>query len=128
MESKNVEIVMALGCNVNQFAHIGQANGLLRELFGDIVFSEAVWTDPVGLDSDRFVNQVAVARTPLPLEAVQTALKKVEALCGRTVMDKARGIIAMDIDLLAYNGKRYKEEDWQRDYIRRLLDSLHYVI
>ena len=119
---------MALGCNVDQLVHIGQANGLLRELFADIVFSEAVWTDPVGLDSDRFVNQVAVARAPLPLEAVRTALKRVEALCGRTAVGKARGIIAMDIDLLAYNGKRYKEEDWQRDYICQLLACLHYVI
>lgn len=45
------------------------AASLLRAYFGSIRFSEAIYTEPIGLpDSGLFLNQVAVAGTNASLE------------------------------------------------------------
>ena len=51
-------------------------------------------------------------------------LKGMEIDAGRTHEKSAAGIIPLDIDILMYGDKKYKDEDWQREYNIRLLSSI----
>ncbi len=118
------EIILALGSNVQQKKHMEQANQLLSERLGNIVFSEMIWTEPIGLDSDKFLNEVVCAQTNLPVEEVLASLKKIEVFCGRSHEESQKGIIHMDIDLLMYGKERFHKKDWERAYLQKLLKQL----
>ena len=53
----------------------------------------------------------------------QTRLKEMEKEMGRTPEEREQGIVRIDLDLLLFDQQRYHERDWERDYIRRLLDD-----
>ena len=57
-------VILCLGSNTDCEANLKSAVSLLRAYFGSIRFSEAIYTEPIGLsDSGLFLNQVAVAGT-----------------------------------------------------------------
>lgn len=119
------KVVIALGANVNQEANIGKAMELLRITFMDVSFSEGLWTAPIGLEgSDMFLNMVAVARTTNSQMQVEATLKSMEQRCGRKRGDSNRGVIALDLDLLCYDDEICHPADWEREYIKRLLEEM----
>ena len=53
-------VILCLGSNTDCEANLKSAVSLLRAYFGSIRFSEAIYTEPIGLsDSGLFLNQVA---------------------------------------------------------------------
>lgn len=86
-------VILCLGSNTDCEANLKSAVSLLRAYFGSIRFSEAIYTEPIGLsDSGLFLNQVAVAGTNASLEEVRRAVKAMENdwdAC-RTVSRKGR--------------------------------------
>lgn len=115
------KIIISIGSNCEPVAHVGKAKRLLEENFPGISFSEELWTKPIGMDSDDFLNLLSVADTRLPLEKVEAILKNIEKACGRTPFDKDKGVVKMDLDILLYEKIRLHEHDWQREYIVKLL-------
>ena len=72
-------VILCLGSNTDCEANLKSAASLLRAYFGSIRFSEAIYTEPIGLpDSGLFLNQVAVAGTNASLEEVRRAVKAME--------------------------------------------------
>ena len=59
--------------------------------------------------------------TPMTADELTTILKQMERDCGDQPALRASHQIVMDIDLLLLGRKRYHTDDWNRDYIRRLL-------
>lgn len=87
-------------------------------LFGDdIRFTSLMKTDPIDIISPKFTNCVGIAFTTLPLREIKRIFKEVEKECGDTLEKRKNNLIEMDIDILEYNGKRYHEKDWNRQYI-----------
>lgn len=125
MESSKVgkSILIALGSNFAQEKNVAYAMEELRTAFPGAVFSEMLWTEPIGIASDRFVNALGKASTCMSQEQVLLMLKNIERKCGRCEEDKARNIIKLDLDLLQYGDERLKEADWHRDYVLQLLGS-----
>ena len=77
-------VILCLGSNTDCEANLKSAASLLRAYFGSIRFSEAIYTEPIGLsDSGLFLNQVAVAGTNASLEEVRRAVKAMEKRLGR---------------------------------------------
>ena len=104
-------VILCLGSNTDCEANLKSAVSLLRAYFGSIRFSEAIYTEPIGLsDSGLFLNQVAVAGTNASLEEVRRAVKK--------------GKIPIDIDLLLWNGTILKPADWEKEYVQLLFRSV----
>lgn len=116
-------VVIALGSNYEQEKNVMYAMEELKGHFPNIVFSEMLWTEPIGIVSDRFVNALCKASTSLTRLQVIDVLKEIERKCGRCKEDKARNIVKLDLDLMQYGGERLKEEDWKREYVLQLLDS-----
>ncbi|GEM_PF-269707 len=122
-------LIIAMGTNYNQEAHIEKAKKWLRSTFNDVEFSEPMWTEPIGLEgSDKFLNMVAVARTSYSKSVVEYSLKYVETRCGRKLSGTNRGFIAMDLDLLRYGDEILRIDDWGRDYIKILMKKMLQVI
>ena len=99
-------VILCLGSNTDCEANLKSAVSLLRAYFGSIRFSEAIYTEPIGLsDSGLFLNQVAVAGTNASLEEVRRAVKAMEKRLGRMSDSKQKGKIPIDIDLLLYGDR-----------------------
>ena len=89
-----------------------------------MVFSSAVWTEPIGLSgSDRFLNALAVGYTQVAPHRVEIALKDIERQCGRT-RTAPSNVVALDLDLLLYDGEICHPDDWGRDYIQSLAQQI----
>ena len=119
------ECSACLGSNTDCEANLKSAVSLLRAYFGSIRFSEAIYTEPIGLsDSGLFLNQVAVAGTNASLEEVRRAVKAMEKRLGRMSDSKQKGKIPIDIDLLLWNGTILKPADWEKEYVQLLFRSV----
>ena len=124
MKAYRTKIVVALGSNVNQEAHIQQAKALLEATFNDMEFGTSLWTEPIGISSDKFLNVIGVGYMNVNKERTILALKNMEHKCGRRIGESRKGIIALDIDLLLFGSERLHEGDWNRGYIKNLLLQL----
>ncbi len=118
------QVIIALGSNTDQRQNMEQARHLLGATLLNMRQSRAVWTMPIGIASDRFLNQLVTGQTVLDLPALETTLKEAERLLGRQPDESHRGIVRIDLDLLAFDSRRLRADDWNRDYIRTLLGEL----
>ena len=118
------ELVLALGANVDAKENMEQARHLLKELVQDLRCSTSVWTQPIGIVSKPFLNCVATGTCHIEYSQLRDCIKAIERECGNSTARRKRGEIAMDIDVLFYDGKRYHTNDWNRDYIKRGIEEL----
>ena len=51
-----MKVKISLGSNINQTDNICKAKKLLANIFPDIQFSKTIWTDPIGIKSDKYLN------------------------------------------------------------------------
>lgn len=125
MMDDSKQIILALGSNSEQTIGMGKAKTLLMALLGDVRFSKTIWTSPIGIQSDNFLNCMAKANTSMSFSCLNAALKKIEHLCGDTSSNRKENIIKMDIDILQYGTEIRHEKDWSRPYIIELLNELN---
>lgn len=119
------KVLLSLGSNQDCERNIRCAGRLLDDYFEQIIYSEAVYTEPVETHlSEPFLNQVAIAFTGHSLQEITTVLKQIEHRLGRTPASKISGYIPIDIDLLQWNDRILKPEDLKREYVRSGLLSL----
>lgn len=121
----DTRIILALGSNNNQKANIENAFSMLKELFGhELFFSEYVWTEPIGIDSDKFLNCIAVTHATHNFVQTTRALKNIEHKLGTSKGLKEQGIVNMDIDILKFGDTICHKDDWNRKYIQDLMKSI----
>lgn len=124
MVCKDRKIIISIGSNWEQVYHVKVAKEMLTEIFPGITFTPEVWTDPIGINSDKFLNLLALAYTQLSLKEVETSLKQIEKTCGRKMLDKEHGLVKLDLDVLLFGDTRLHERDWSREYVQRLMGLL----
>lgn len=107
-----MKITLAIGSNILQQKNIDEAQSRLRHLLPGIVFREAVWTTPIGIQSDRFLNLLAYADTPLSLDHLQEELKAIEREMGDSHENHQQGHVIIDLDVAEYDGRTVKEVVW----------------
>lgn len=117
-------VIMALGSNVGQRGCMVMALSLISKVVSSTVCTRMVWTEPVGVKSDKFLNCLLAGRTLLGFEELSRAVKNIERQCGRTAEASAEGRICMDIDILEYDGARHHHDDWDRTYIKQLMNEI----
>jgi len=118
-------LILAIGTNVNQENNIIIADKFIEDYFGkeNVAFSKAMWTNPIGIISDRFLNQLACINTNDECENVIEFIKSIERKMHSTKKKKYSGVVVIDIDLLEYDNVRYHNEDWNRKYIKELMST-----
>lgn len=120
------DILLALGSNHRADRNLQQALSLLAR-FVDIRRTSATLVSAAigeGMENGvcPFTNQLLCGETLLPLDELQTRLKEAERLIGRRPGE--RYTIPIDLDILRYDDRMLHPDDWDRPYIRRLLEDL----
>ena len=77
MMDDSKQIILALGSNSEQTIGMGKAKTLLMALLGDVRFSKTIWTSPIGIQSDNFLNCMAKANTSISFTRIHTALNHI---------------------------------------------------
>lgn len=118
------EVILLLGSNVNRHKNLIAAMGALQpSLFSGWSCSELLRTSPVGLDGPDFMNALVKGKTSLSYDDFLKLTKDIERQLGRRPGDKAKGRVIIDIDILLFDGIRYHEKDWGREYVKRLMEK-----
>ena len=124
MKQKEHTIIISLASNENQEANMEKAREQLEQLLTEVHFTSAIWTEPIGaIDHSRmYLNQLCKGTTALGDGLLGEVLKHLERRLGRTHNED--GIVAIDLDLLEYDGIRHHLRDWGRSYIKDLINEL----
>lgn len=124
MTQKEHHIIISLASNENQEANMAAARIQLQQLLTEAKFTSAIWTEPIGTigQSKKYLNQLCEGTTALGDGLLGEVLKHLERRLGRTHNED--GIVAIDLDLLEYDGTRHHLRDWDRKYIKDLINEL----
>ena len=109
-------VLIALGSNYHQSAHIQWASQRLTTLLADVTLSRILWTPDIQGRSLWYMNRLLHAQTTLSPTLLTTLLKHIEQETQRT-----KQYVTIDLDLMQYDNQRYHLEDWQRPYIQNLI-------
>ena len=120
--------ILSLGSNRDREMHIRQAVDALRIRYPFSQFACPIYTSSMDSPlSACYMNLVAVLRTEDSHEMVKETLKELEAVLGRRLGDKDKGIIPIDIDILQWNGQILKAAELSRRYVKDSLRTLEYM-
>lgn len=112
-------VIIALGSNTLQSAHIQWASQRLAFELSDVRFSPTLWTPDIHGRGLWYMNRLLWGRTSLPSAHLNALLKSIEQESRRTPQH-----VTIDLDLMQYNEERYHLSDWQRSYIQKLFSSI----
>ena len=123
MIQKQHHIIISLASNINHEANMQAARTQLTQLLTEVHFTSAIYTEPVGtLRREPYLNQLCKGTTALGFNLLNEVLKETEKRLGRTHNED--GIVTIDLDLLEYDGERYHHRDWERNYVKDLINEL----
>lgn len=119
-------ILICIGCNTDTDKQTACAKEWLTAHFPGARFTPVVHSAAYGKPSDAvpYVNMLCKATTPLDETSLTTLLHIGEAALGNTKERRFQDIILMDFDLLQYDNAQRHLDDWQRPYVRQLLQLL----
>ena len=123
MIQKEHHIIISLASNINHEANLEAARTQLTQLLSEVHFTSAIYTEPVGtLRQEPYLNQLCKGTTALGMNLLNEVLKELEKRLGRTHNED--GIVTVDLDLLEYDGERFHHRDWERNYVKDLINEL----
>ena len=112
-------VLIALGSNYHQSAHILWASQRLAALLADVTLSPILWTPDIHGRGLWYMNRLLRARTMLSPTQLTALLKQIEQETQRTKQH-----VTIDLDLMQYDDQRFHLDDWQRPYIQNLIDFM----
>lgn len=119
------DILIAIGTNVIA-DRIRFVEVHLEQCFENVRFTHIIPTEPIGerFKGKQFFNAVMAGKTHMAMSEVEEQLKRIEQLAGNTLDKRNMGVVEADIDLLMYDDVKLHEKDWQRSYIKELVEEL----
>jgi len=112
------------GSNDEQEKNIESAKDVLSALFPDAVFSSSIWTEPIGVETEKYLNCMCVVHTAHGKAQVLRALKHAENKLGSTTAERNRNKVRIDLDLMMFDEERLHLNDWNRPYVKQLFDEM----
>ena len=123
MVQKEHHIIISLASNIDQEAKLEAARTQLTQLLSEVHFTSAIYTEPINsLRREPYLNQLCRGTTALGMNLLSEVLKEIEKRLGRTHNED--GIVTIDLDLLEYDGERFHHRDWERNYVKDLINEL----
>ncbi len=96
------QVFLSLGSNIEPHAHLRQAIAALRANFGELVLSPVYESVAVGFKGSNFLNLVVAVDTDLPVGALSSLMREIEASNGRRRDTEKFASRTLDIDILTY--------------------------
>jgi len=112
-------VIIAIGSNSRQNAHIQWASQRLLMLIAHPVFSKMLWTHDNKGSSRMYMNRLVTGTCDMTVDEIEQKLKEIEQETGRT-----REEVTIDLDLMSYDDVRYHLRDWPRPYIQQLIGDI----
>ena len=112
-------VLIALGSNYHQSAHIQWASQRLAALLAGVTLSPILWTPDIHGRGLWYMNRLLRAQTSLSPTQLTALLKQIEQETHRTKQH-----VTIDLDLMQYDDQRFHLDDWQRPYIQNLIDFM----
>lgn len=123
MKQQEHHVIISLASNENQEAQLEAARIQLTQLLTEVHFTRAIWTEPINsIRKEPYLNQLCKGTTALGDGLLGEVLKETERRLGRKHNED--GIVALDLDLLEYDGTRHHLRDWDRSYVKELMSEL----
>jgi 2-amino-4-hydroxy-6-hydroxymethyldihydropteridine diphosphokinase len=125
--------IILLSSNSNAEQNMSEARQKLdafftvNTLFSDNMRTLAVSKDGHPLPSDEtafYLNAVCQTQSDRPLDEVQTFLKQLETDMGRIRGTEAQGHVAIDLDLVEWNGEVLRPKDANQAYYKVCMGNL----
>ena len=121
---KGHEIMLAFGSNTGDSKEkLGQALTQCRKLIMVCKMSPVLETEPVGIISPPFHNQIVTGTTDMSLEELEISIKQIERDLGR-LWEHDQTQVSIDIDILKYDQQVLHDNDWRREYVKTLISLL----
>ena len=120
-------IIISFGSNFNRGENMRQARALIKALLNGCTFTRTLRTEAVDGGVGVFSNCMAAGNATDDLQTVIAKTKDIERQCGDTPEQRRHDSVAMDVDILLYDKKRLHEDDWNRPYIKKLLQELNII-
>lgn len=119
------DILIAIGTNVIA-DRIRFVEVHLEQCFENVRFTHIIPTEPIGerFKGKQFFNAVMSGNTNMAKSEVEEQLKRIEQLAGNTQDKRNMGVVEADIDLLMYDDVKLHEKDWQRSYVKELVERI----
>lgn len=120
-------VLISLASNAQQEEHLAEARKALAAALHEERYTSEIWTEPEGKAKGRsapYLNQLVSASTSLGADELNDFLKTIERQLGRTPEMRRVGTVPIDLDLLQWDGQRFHQRDWERNYMRQLLELL----
>ena len=117
-------VILCLGSNADSKKNIQWAQELLRAEYASIAFTPSIWTEPVGVVSPPYLNCLAAMTIEDNLPSLRNKTKAIERLMHSSPTERKGNIVRIDIDILSFDHKHYHEDDWNRDYVKQLIEVL----
>lgn len=97
-----VKVYLGLGSNIDRHRHLARGLELLQKQLGHLEISPLFESEAVGFQGDPFFNLVVGIETDMPLDALISLLREIEAQNGRVRSAKKFSARTLDIDILTY--------------------------
>ena len=122
------KVVLSIASNRFQKANLLKARQRLGEMLVDVKYTSELWTEPSGsCRRDLYLNQLACGSTTLTEQQLNEQLKQVESDFGRDEVARRLGIVPIDLDILMFNNQRRHLADWDRHYVKSLLNECEWT-
>jgi KUP system potassium uptake protein len=118
------KFILLISSNYKANRNIQLAKSLLSEAFNKAVFSENHKSDAVGQGYGVYLNAVGIIETETTFDEFQNFIKNLEIKLGRVRGPEAKGSVAIDLDLIEWNGKILRPKDAEQEYYKTCLNSL----
>lgn len=115
--------LLCLGTNQDALLHLKQAETAIASLGNAVQWGEIIVTPAEG-GRGMYHNRAVRLRSALSPEELREQLKQIEREAGRTAESKLRGIIPLDIDVLACDGEVLRPDDWEKEYVKLAMSRL----
>ena len=123
MTQRQHQIIISLASNSDHKRHLQAAREQLALLLSDLSYTSELWTEPINsIRKEPYLNQLCKGTTTFGANLLSEVLKELEKRLGRTHNEE--GIVAIDLDLLEYDGEKHHLRDWDRNYIKDLINEL----
>jgi len=116
----NHHFYISIGSNTaERGTKVDNALSLLATMFDNFRASAVYETPCYRGQGAPYFNAVAEGDTAMEYDEMKDVLKKLEDEAGRIHDEAHRNIVALDIDLVIFDGKVFRERDYGRLYFRR---------
>lgn len=114
------QVVLSLGSNVPARHEMLMAGLVwLREHGLEGMRCSTLYTTPaLHPGKPEYMNAVVAGSIALHRDALNAALKRYEATCGRNDDMRCRGLVPIDIDIVMWNGAVLRNQDFQQQFFQ----------